>query len=66
MSGMFLFLEDGDGHWYLVPEDMERNFFALNERVDNLQPFFDKFNKYKLASSPSAYPVYKSELVVYD
>jgi len=54
----YRFMQDDDGHVYLIPAELREEFMRLEEEgyVDgNFQPFIDKFDQYRKGYSISAY-----------
>ena len=39
-------LEDGDGHWYLIPNELQNEFLEDLENEDFEDEFSDKYGEY--------------------
>lgn len=53
----YRFAQDDDGHWYLLPIDLEAMFFQMLDdgESDGWEGFNTKFYQYNISSSPSGY-----------
>jgi hypothetical protein len=53
----YRFAQDDDGHWYLIPVELEILFFQMQENgeADGWCEFNNKFYEYSTGCSPSCY-----------
>lgn len=42
----YTFAQDGDGHWYMIPEELEGRYYLLSESDEDT--FYDEFDKYRV------------------
>lgn len=59
------FKQDNDGHWYIIPEEREKEFESVLQSGDN-KDFNDKFWGYMCGTYPSYFSVImKSDFEAY-
>lgn len=42
----YMFVQDNDCHWYMIPEDLEGSFYLLLDA--DLDPLWEEFKQYAL------------------